>query len=40
VKTVGSSNCCVFEMKHATGNGNLNKDLLFVFFLPRVNKNS
>ena len=35
---LGSSNCCIFEMKHVTlyGNGNL----FFAYLQPSVNKNS
>ena len=34
-----SSNCCIFEMKHATGMETCTKILLFVYLQPSVNKN-
>ena len=36
---LGSSNCCIFEMKHATGLETCTK-ILFVYLQARVNKNS
>ena len=37
---LGSSNCCIFEMKHATGMETCTKYLFFVYPQPSVNKNS
>ena len=37
---LGSSNCCIFEMKHATGMETCAKIYFFVYLQPTVNKNS
>ena len=40
LRKLGSSNCCIFEMKHATGMKICKKDVLFVYIQPSVTKNS
>ena len=37
---LGSSNCCICEMKHATGLESCAKTYCFVYLQPNVNKNS